>query len=110
MRRPSWRNRRTKQGGTALYYSADWQVLEERDGGGIARVSMVWSPVYIDAMIARDRDSDSNGSLEERLYVAHDANFNASSIINTSGSAVERFILDPYGSPTFLDGSWSAIG
>ncbi len=110
IRRPSWRSRRIKQGGTALYYSADWQVLEERDGGGIARVSMVWSPVYIDAMIARDRDADTNGSLEERLYVAHDANFNVSSIINTSGSALERFIFDPYGSPTFLNGSWSVIG
>ncbi len=102
--------RRVQQGSTALYYSADWQVIEERDGGGIARVSMVWSPVYIDAMIARDRDADVNGSLEERLYVAHDANFNVSSILNTGGSTLERFILAPYGSPTFLNGSWSAIG
>ncbi len=110
VRRSSSLGRRVQQGSTALYYSADWQVLEERDGGGIARVSMVWSPVYIDAVIARDRDSDSNGSLEERLYVAHDANFNVSSILNTSGSAVERFLLDPYGSPTFLDAAWSVIG
>ena len=102
--------RRIKQGSTAFYYSADWQVLEERDSGGVARVSMVWSPVYIDAMITRDRDSDTNGSLEERLYVAHDANFNVSSIIGTNGRALERFILDPYGSPTFLDGSWSTLG
>ncbi|HMP02453.1 MAG TPA: RHS repeat-associated core domain-containing protein [Gemmatales bacterium] len=48
--------------------------------------------------------------MEKRLYVAHDANFNVSSILNTSGSAVERYVLDPYGSPTFLNGSWSAIG
>ncbi|HMP59584.1 MAG TPA: RHS repeat-associated core domain-containing protein, partial [Gemmatales bacterium] len=110
IRRPSWRSRRVQQGSTALFYSADWQVLEERDGGGVARVSMVWSPVYIDAMIARDRDSHSNGSLEERLFVAHDANWNVSSIMNTSGTVQERYVMDPFGSPTFLNASWSTIG
>jgi RHS repeat-associated protein len=71
---------------------------------------MVWSPVYIDALIARDRDADVNGSLEERLYAAHDANWNVSSIMNTSGTAQERYIMDPFGSPTFLNASWSVIG
>src|SRR5262249_21744023 len=34
--------------GTArdLYYSADWQVLEER-AGGVVKVQQVWSPVYV---------------------------------------------------------------
>ena len=45
-------NRRVTEtvGGTTtdLYYSSGWQVLEERVGG-TARVSYVWSPVYVDA-------------------------------------------------------------
>src|SRR5206468_6224111 len=38
--------------GTArdLYYSAQWQVLEERVGGS-AQDQDVWSPVYVDALV-----------------------------------------------------------
>ena len=61
--------------GRAMYYSADWQVLEIRSGSQTKEQS-VWSPVYVDALIERDRDADSNGTLEERLYAIHDANFN----------------------------------
>jgi YD repeat-containing protein len=71
-------NRRVKETGsvtTDLYYSSGWQVLEEQEAGAVKR-QYVWSPVYVDALIARDRDTDSNGSLEERLYAQHDANFN----------------------------------
>jgi RHS repeat-associated protein len=93
---------------TDFYYSASWQVLEERVSGN-AKVSYVWSPVYIDAMIARDRDTDSNGSLDERLYAMHDANFNVTGLVNTSGTVVERPMYDAFGSPTFYDGSYSSI-
>ena len=89
---------------TDLYYSAGWQVLEERVGG-VTRVSNVWSPVYVDAMIARDRDTDTNGSLDERLYVTHDANFNVTGLINTSGAVVERYVYDSYGAQRELDGA-----
>ena len=49
----------TPNGGTAseLYYSASWQVVEERQSG-VAKVPYVWSPVYVDAMIERDRDTN----------------------------------------------------
>ncbi|HXG13434.1 MAG TPA: RHS repeat domain-containing protein, partial [Gemmataceae bacterium] len=38
---------------TDLYYSAAWQVLEERVGG-TAKIQYVWSPVYVDALVLRD--------------------------------------------------------
>jgi RHS repeat-associated protein len=97
--------------GTAkdLYYSSEWQVLEERVSGN-ATASYVWSPIYIDAMIARDRDSDANGSLDERLYPTHDANFNVTGLLNTSGSIVERNAYDPFGVATILSAGWSSIG
>ncbi|MFO0935124.1 MAG: RHS repeat-associated core domain-containing protein [Gemmataceae bacterium] len=91
---------------TDLYYSSQWQVLEERVGGNAVK-SYVWSPVYVDAMVARDRDTDANGSLDERLYVMHDANFNVTGLVNTSGTVVERFTYDPYGTATIRNGSWS---
>jgi RHS repeat-associated protein len=90
---------------TDLYYSSIWQVLEERVGSAV-KVSHAWSPVYVDALIARDRDTDANGSLDERLYVAQDANFNVTALLNASGTVVERFAYDPFGAFSVLDGSW----
>ena len=39
------------------HYSDQWQVLEERDASGDVTVQNVWSPVYVDAMILRDRQT-----------------------------------------------------
>ena len=66
----------------------------------------VWSPVYVDAMILRDRDTDANGSLDERLWVQQDANMNVTALVNGSGSVVERYAYDPFGSATVYDASW----
>jgi RHS repeat-associated protein len=99
---------RTASGTTTdLYYSQDWQVLEERIGGN-ARASYVWSPVYVDALVARDRDSDANGSLDERLYAIQDANHNVTSVINTSGAVQERYVYDTFGVRMVKTPSWGS--
>ena len=36
-------------------------MLEER-AGGETTVQYVWSPLYVDALILRDRDTNSDGS------------------------------------------------
>lgn len=90
------------------YFSAAWQVLEERNASNQTTASYAWSPVYVDAMIARDRNTDLNDAdLEERLYVLQDANFNVTAIADTSGSIVERYLYDPYGQRTILDASYA---
>jgi RHS repeat-associated protein len=91
-----------------FFYSSAWQVLEERVSG-IATVQYVWSPVYVDALVLRDRDTDANGTLDERLYVQQDANWNVTALLNTSGTVVERIVQDPYGKVTFLDSSWTPL-
>ncbi len=93
---------------TDLYYSAPWQVLEERVSG-VAKTQYVWSPVYVDALVERDRDADGNAAngLEERLYVLQDANWNTTALISTGGTVVERFTYDPFGQVQVLDGSWA---
>ena len=75
------------------YYSVNWQVLEDKESGTTKRQS-VWSPVYVDALVLRDRDADNDGShtLEERLYAQQDANFNITTLINTSGTVQERYL------------------
>jgi RHS repeat-associated protein len=91
-----------------LYYDAAWQVLEERWGGvSTATIQYVWSPVYIDALVLRDRSTANNGTLDERLWVQQDANYNVTALINGSGSVVERYEYDPYGKQTVLDASFN---
>ena len=88
---------------TDLYYSAGWQVLEERVNGS-GKYRYVWSPVYVDAMILRDRLDAS-----ERIWVQQDANFNVTAITDNSGVILERYAYDSYGKVTVLNASWTAI-
>ena len=107
-----------------LFYSADWQVLEERvrTGGVIpatADTRYVWSPVYVDAMVLRDSNADGNsstgpGGLEERIYVLQDGNWNTTTLIaganvpgKASGEVIHRLTYTPYGKATFLTANWA---
>jgi YD repeat-containing protein len=102
------RVRETRGGVTKdLYYSAAGQVLEERVDGA-AQAQYVWSPGYVDALVEGDRDTDANGSLDERLYAAHDGNFDVTALIDTSGNVVERYVYDPYGQASVLTSAWGS--
>jgi RHS repeat-associated protein len=96
--------------GTAsdLYYSNQWQVLEERVGGA-AKVHYVWSPVYVDGLVLRDRDATGGGTLSERLWVQQDAIWNVTALVNASGGVVERYVYDPYGNMTVLTATWGTV-
>lgn len=89
-----------------FYYSAGWQVLEEKVGANTT-ARYVWSPVYVDAMILRDRDTDSNGTLDERLWAVQDANFNVVALVDGTGTVVERNAYDPFGAVTVLNPDYS---
>jgi RHS repeat-associated protein len=91
---------------TDLYYSSDWQVLEEAVGGA-ATTRYVWSPVYVDAMVLRDRATTTPGTLDERLWVQQDANWNVTALVNGTGTVVERYVYDPYGAVTVYDGIYT---
>src|SRR5262249_44739067 len=94
-----------------LYYSKDWQVLEERSNGvSTATIQYLWSPVYIDALVKRDRSTANNGTLDEHLWVQQDANYNVTALANGSGTVQERYDYDPYGKVTYLNASWGTIG
>jgi len=50
-----------------------------------------------------DRDTNGDGTLDERLWVVQDANYNVTALFDNSGNVVERYIYDPFGSVTVLD-------
>jgi YD repeat-containing protein len=102
-------NRRiTENPGTAraLFYSADWKVIEERVAS-IVETSLVWTPLLPRTLILRDRDSDLSGSLDERLYASSDARNSVRSVFSTSSIPIECFALTPWGEVQYLSGSHS---
>jgi RHS repeat-associated protein len=89
-----------------FYYTPGWQVVEERVGTSTsAERQFVWGLRYIDDLVLRDRDTDGNGTLDERRYSLQDGNWNTIALTSTSGTVTERFSYDAYGVPTFLTGA-----
>jgi RHS repeat-associated protein len=93
---------------TDRFFSGDWQLLETKVGSNTVTRN-VWSPVYVDGMVLRDRDTDGNGSLDERLYALQDANWNTTALVNAGGTVQERYTYTPFGQVTFRDGSGSTL-
>ena len=91
---------------TDLYYSSQQQVLEEMQGGS-ATARYVWSPVYVNALVLRDRATGSPGTLDERLWAQQDANYNVTALVDGTGAVVERYVYDPYGAVTIYSASYT---
>jgi RHS repeat-associated protein len=84
-----------------------WQVIEQRVADETsARQQFVWDLRYIDDLILRDRDADTSGSLEERLYALQDANWNVTAVIDATGGMMQRFLYYPYGRVHHLGYNW----
>ena len=95
---------------TRHFYYTDpqkWQVIEERlESSGTLSANpdrqFVWGLRYIDDLALRDRDTDANGTLDERLYALQDANWNVVGLVATSGAVRERYAYMAYGMPRVL--------
>jgi RHS repeat-associated protein len=99
----------TQSGSTILetrhyYYSNQWQVLEERVGTSTdAERQYVWGLRYVDDLALRDRDTNGDGTLDERLYAMQDANWNVVAVCDENAAVEERYTYTAYGLPTYLD-------
>jgi RHS repeat-associated protein len=94
-----------------LYYTTPgkWQVIEERIGtAAVPERQFVWGLRYVDDLVLRDRDTNGDGTLDERQYALQDANWNVTAIINSSGSVQERYAYSPHGVPVFLTSSFGS--
>jgi len=99
-----------------FFYNRGWQVLETRrstvENTGPESLQpeyqYVWSPRYIDAPVLRDKNTDSDSLCDDdRIYYLDDANFNVTTIVDTGGDALERYVYSPYGVLTIHDATWS---
>jgi RHS repeat-associated protein len=72
-----------------------------------------WHPDYVDALAMRLYDADTDDVFNENSdgqhYYCQDANFNATSVVNASGTALERYNYTPYGQVSFLNSSFGVI-
>ena len=87
-----------------FFYNQAWQELESRvstsENTGPESLQpqyqYVWSQRYIDAPMLRDKNTDTDGLCDdERLYYLGDANFNVTTLVNTGGDALERYVYSP---------------
>ena len=84
---------------THTYWSDRWKPLEDRTGSSTSAArSYLWGerPGHRDELVLRDRDTDGNGSLDERLYATIDY-FNGTAVLNTSGAVQERYAYSAFG-------------
>ncbi len=88
------------------YYSADWQLLEERidddapftEGSDIDRVmGYVWGSRYIDDIVMRQVDTDNDGTYEDEFFHLTDVLFSTVVITDEAGTIEERVSYDAYG-------------
>ena len=94
-----------------VYLSENWQDLEIRkEVSGTEDTDpleqYVWHPYYIDAILLRDYDPETDGSAT-RYYYAQDANFNVTAITTSSGAVQERYAYTPYGQLVILDADFA---
>ena len=55
----------------------------------------------------RDKNTDADGLCDdERMYFLGDANFNVTTLIDTAGDAMERYLYEPYGALSVMDGGF----
>ncbi len=87
---------------TDLYYSTAGQVLEEDKSGSVVGQT-VYSAGYVNSIIEVDQATGSPGTLNQRVYLQQDANYNVTSVTDTSGAVLERYLYSPYGTQTVLN-------
>ena len=88
-----------------LYYTSHWRLIEERlatPTPADLRRQYVWG-LGINDLILRDRDTDRDGVLDERLYALHDSHWDMCAVVGTDGAVVERYEYEAYGTPRVLD-------
>ena len=103
---------------TNYFNSTEGQVLEEQaNATGYYTQRYVWSPTYINSMVDRDTDTSDTGltptgSEFSRIWPIQDANYNTVALVvmsDDTATVVERYAYLPFGSVTYMNGSYTII-
>jgi RHS repeat-associated protein len=92
----------------ALYYSSADQVVEEQgylSTGLHTTTTNVWGMQDVNDLVEKDVHQVTGST--DHYYAQHDANFDVTALISSTGTVLERYEYDPYGRVTFLSPSWS---
>jgi len=104
--------------GTTLYYYDGLRVVErgqlEESGNYVASHQHVWG-LYLDEQLVYDYDADGDGNFDaidqqggdKRYYVTHAFLYSASAVIDATGSVLERYDYEPYGTPSLWSGDYA---
>ena len=90
-----------------LYYTAQWQDIEERVGSSTTPDrQFIWGVRHLDDLLLRDSSEYS----PSRLYGLQDTNLNVDAVFDPTGAAVERYSYTSYGEPAFLSPVFASQG
>ena len=94
-----------------LFYSRDWQVVEERVGTNPNTApsdkQYVWGQRYIDDCVLRIGPDLGNSS--EKIHALQDANWNVTALVDfATGNVLERYEYDPYGQRAIMDAAFAS--
>jgi RHS repeat-associated protein len=99
---------------TNLYFTTQGQVIEERAASpGTVTAQSVWGIDYVNSLVVRDDNTTSGNlgltgsGLGTRTYYQHDANWNVTATVDTSGDVINRYVYTPYGVQSVLTGVWT---
>ena len=73
------------------------RIIEQRDGDDDTTDEFIWGPGYVDELVTHDRDTDDDGTTDERFYAVHDRQYNVLMLADEDGAAVEQYAYSPYG-------------
>jgi RHS repeat-associated protein len=90
------------------YIYSGWRVIEERDFATTVLATYVYGN-YIDEVVQMRRDVDGTGGPEDYYYLTDDM-FNVMALVDDTGAVVECYEYSDYGSPTYMDASWTTLG
>lgn len=94
-----------------LYYAGQRMVEEHYNAGTTSyNEQYVWGEAYVNDLVLRDQSSTTGGTTtNSRLYAQQDANWNVTSLIDTSGTVQARFIYDSYGQVQSVTTNFSGV-
>ena len=89
---------------TEHFYYHHHRLVESRvSPTAPAQEVYVWGPRGQDDLVLRERDTNNDGVLDERLFALNDFTLNVQALVDATGAVVERFRYSVYGTRTALD-------